>query len=65
MRICQDYFIIPILRIKAVHCEQFHIFQNTIIIMAAGEGASNIALANRIIDNNLHQNTKKNSILIK
>ena len=59
MRICQDYFIIPILRIKAVHWEQFHIFQNTIIIMAAGEGASNIALANRIIDNNLHQNTKK------
>ena len=53
MRSCQDYKITFILRISIMHSEAFH------ITMAAAEGTSNIELANRIIDNNLHQNTKR------
>jgi hypothetical protein len=37
MRICQDYFIIPILRIEAVHREQFQLLLLFITIMAAAE----------------------------
>ena len=35
MRICQDYFIIPILRIEAVHREQLQLLLLFIAIMAA------------------------------
>ena len=72
MHRCHDYKITPILRIIIMRRESFHIiiviisnklikivFIVFIVMAAVVEGGSNIELANRIIDNNLHQNTKR------